>query len=507
MQVRRRSSRLLRPFEWLDDQLRVSRGRQLLNHIFPDHWSFMLGEIAMYSFILLVLTGVFLALYFVPSDAVVTYKGSYAPLYGLKMSEAYQSVVNLSFKVRAGLLMRQVHHWAANIFIGAIAVHMMRVFFTGAFRRPRSINWLVGATMLLLAIFNGFLGYSLADDMLSGIGVRIAYSITESIPLVGSYLATFLWGGNFPGHVIDTRFFLFHVFILPILIAGLLSVHLMLVFFQEHTEFKKKGASERTITGTPLFPGFMAKSMGFMFMCWGVITMLGAFVQIDPIWQYGPFVAYKASDAAQPDWYMGWLEGALRIWPPLETVFPGHMIPAVFYPAVLLPFLTWVLIYSWPFLEEHFTGDRRHHNLLDHPRDRPFRTAFGVSAISFYFILLVAGGDDVLAHFFQVSLSDVVWGFRISVLVLPVVAGAVTHRICIELQRAAPRTKRPRYVVVERAEAGYYATAEGLPVPGKEELEPIEVGMLGDEAAEQVKETPGARFDLETASQRQSHRR
>jgi ubiquinol-cytochrome c reductase cytochrome b subunit len=498
-QTRPRTSRL---FLWADGQLRVSKGRQMLNHIFPDHWSFMLGELAMYSFLLLVVTGIFLTLYFTPSEHPVVYNGVYAPLRGVTMSEAYKSTLDLTFAVRAGLLMRQVHHWAADIFVGAIVVHLGRVFFTGAFRRPRTINWMIGATMLMFAIFNGFLGYSLPDDMVSGIGVRIAYSITESIPIVGSYLASWLWGGTFPGHVIDERFYIIHVLILPGFIAIFLAIHLMLIWTQEHTEFKKAGASETTITGTPLWPGFMAKSAGFMLTCWGVMAALGAFVQINPIWQFGPFDPTHATDAAQPDWYMGWLEGALRLWPPWETVFPGHMVPAPFYPAVALPILTWILLYSWPFLEEHFTGDRRHHNLLDHPRDRPFRTAFGTGMFVFYFLLFVAGGDDVLANFFNVQIQDLVWGLRIAVIVVPVLSGVVAHRICVELQRQRPRTSRPRYVIVERAEAGYYATADGLPVPGKPELEPKDVEEAGDEAAELVREGPTGRRRLTAAISR-----
>ena len=473
-------------FEWLDDRVRASKHRQLLNHIFPDHWSFMLGEMAMYSFIFLVVTGIFLTMYFKPSDTMVVYHGSYAPLDGTRMPEAYLSMLNLSFRVRAGLLVRQAHHWAANIFIGAIVVHMMRVFFTGAFRRPRELNWMIGATMLALAIFNGFLGYSLGDDLVSGIGVRIAYSIVESIPLVGSYLAVWLWNGTFPGHIITTRFFIFHVLILPGAIAALLALHLAFIWTQEHTEFKKKGASEQTITGTPLWPGFTAKSGGFMLVVFGVLVTLAAVVQIDPVWQFGPFVPFKATDAAQPDWYMGWLEGALRLWPNWEVNLPGHMIPVVFFPAVLLPLLTWAIIYAWPSLEKRFTGDRDRHNLLDHPRDRPGRTAFGVGALTFYFLLFVAGGDDVLSNFFHFSIEDFVWGMRITTIVLPLVSGLVAYKICLELQGQRRRTARPRFLIVERAESGYYAATDGLAVPGEEEPDPLDVEEAGNRAAEAV---------------------
>ena len=187
----------------LDERLGIAKGgRTFLDKIFPDHWSFMLGEIALYSFVVLLATGVFLCLYYVPSVAPTVCHTPYLPLNNTITSEAFCSTVNLSFSVRAGLLMRQMHHWACDIFVGSIVLHMARVFFTGAFRKPRELNWTIGLTMLILAILNGFIGYSLPDDLISGTGIRIAFSIVLSIPVVGSYLAFFLFGGNFPGTAI-----------------------------------------------------------------------------------------------------------------------------------------------------------------------------------------------------------------------------------------------------------------------------------------------------------------
>ena len=287
-------------------------GRTFLDKIFPDHWSFMLGEIALYSFVVLLATGVFLSLYYVPSAPQIIYHGSYLPLRGEKVSEAYASTVGLSFDVRSGLLMRQAHHWAADIFLGSIAVHMARVFFTGAFRKPREFNWIVGVTMLILGIVNGFLGYSLPDDLVSGTGIRIAYSIIESIPLVGSYLAFFVFGGNYPGNgVIIPRFFIIHVLIVPLILIGLLAAHLGLLVKQKHTQFPGKGKTEHNVVGSPMFPTFMAKTTGFLFMVTAVIFLLGGFAQINPIWQFGQYEPYQISYAVQPDWYMGWLDGAL----------------------------------------------------------------------------------------------------------------------------------------------------------------------------------------------------
>src|SRR5580704_2179764 len=299
----------------------------------------MLGEIALYSFVVLIATGIFLALYFVPSTAQVIYHGPYKPLDGQVVSAAYASTVDLSFSVRAGLLMRQMHHWACDIFVGAIVLHMARIFFTGAFRKPRELNWTIGITLLILAILNGFIGYSLPDDLVSGTGLRIAYSILLSIPFVGSYLASFLWGGNFPGHIIIERFYIIHVLIIPLVILGLLGAHLGLLVRQKHTQFPGKGRTEHNVVGTPMFPTFMAKTTGFMLMVGGGIALLGGLAQINPIWQFGPYQdPSKISYAVQPDWYMGFLDGALRIMPSWEWTGWGHTIPwEVFLPAVIFP--------------------------------------------------------------------------------------------------------------------------------------------------------------------------
>jgi ubiquinol-cytochrome c reductase cytochrome b subunit len=470
-----------RLYDWMDDRLGISQGgRSLVNKIFPDHWSFMLGEIALYSFITLVLTGIFLTLYFVPSVAVVTYHGPYAPLDGQKVSEAYMSTVNLSFQVRFGLVMRQAHHWAANIFVGSIAVHMARIFFTGAFRRPRELNWMIGVTLLILAIFNGFIGYSLPDDLISGTGLRIAFSILLSVPLVGSYLAFFLFGGNYPGTDIIPRFFIIHVLILPAIIAALIGAHLALLVRHKHTHFRGKGATNTNVVGSPMWPTFAAKTTGFLFLTTGITLLLGSLVQINPIWQFGQYRPYQVSYAVQPDWYMGWLDGALRIMPSWEIVFPGHMIPNAFFPGVLLPGLTFGLFYMWPFIEAKLTRDRGEHHLLDRPRDRPLRTALGAAVLAFYFTLFAASATDVLANYLTLALNDVLWAFRVLVFVVPLVVGPVTYMVCKELQAVPGAGKRKRANIVLRSAAGGYATVpvETRPGDGAVAYEPADLDEL-----------------------------
>ena len=461
---------------WIDDRLGGAKyTRSLLDKIFPDHWSFLLGEIALYSFIVLVATGVFVSLFFVPSANDVVYHGIYKPLRGARVSAAFKSTVDLSFSVRSGLVIRQMHHWAADVFVGSIAVHMSRIFFTGAFRKPRELNWIVGVTLLTLAIVNGFVGYSLPDDLVSGTGLRIAFSIILSIPVVGTYLATFLFGGNFPGDgSIIPRLFIVHVLILPVLIGGLIGVHLALLVRNKHTQFAGHGRTEKNVVGSPLYPTFVAKTTGFLFMITGVLWALGGLAQINPIWQFGQYEPSKISYAVQPDWYMGWLDGALRIMPPWEFAGFGHTIPfVVFLPAVLFPGLTFTLFYAWPFVEAKLTGDRGEHHLLDRPRMRPKRTAIGAGGLAFYFVLFGASSTDVLANFFHISLNEVLWFFRVAVFVIPAAVGLFTYRICLDMAGVSGVGKRKRAVVVTRSAEGEYATTPTAPRPGDGREEPL----------------------------------
>jgi ubiquinol-cytochrome c reductase cytochrome b subunit len=484
----------------LDDRLGLAKGgRVFLDKIFPDHWSFMLGEIALYSFVVLLATGIFLSLYFVPSTQQIIYHGPYKPLDGQWVSEAYNSTVNISFGVRGGLLIRQMHHWAADIFTGSIVVHMARIFFTGAFRKPRELNWTIGIIMLILAIFEGFIGYSLPDDLISGTGLRIGYSIAESIPLVGSYLVSFLWGGRFPGNIIIPRFYIIHVLIIPLILLGLIAAHLGLLVRQKHTQFPGEGRTERNVVGSPMFPTFMAKTTGFLFMVAATTALLGAFVQINPIWQFGSYNASKISYAVQPDWYMGWLDGALRIMPSWEFAGFGHTIPfEVFLPAVVFPGLVFTICLIWPALERRVTGDDEIHHLLDRPRNRPKRTAAGAAMFGLLFTLFAASSTDVLANFFHVSLNAVLWFFRIAVFIVPIVAGLVTYQLCREMQGVRGIGKRKRAVVVRLSAEGEYSTVQAAPRPDDErvELHPepvparIDVEPLGNGDAREPESSP-----------------
>lgn len=448
----------------------------VLNHIFPDHWSFLLGEVAMYSFAVLVTTGIYLTLYYDPSLHTIVYHGNIHTLDGQQMSEAYASVLNISTVVRAGLMVRQMHHWAAEVFIGAICIHCCRVFFTSAYRRPRKVNWNIGVTMLLLAIFEGYFGYSMTNDLLAGTGVRIGYSMAESIPFVGSYLAVWFWRGQYPGqHAYMFRFYILHVLILPLLIIGLLGIHLLLIFRQEHTQFPGKGRTEKNVVGTPLWPMFMAKTTGLFLMVAGGISLMGGLAQIDPVWNIGPYVASKVSYAAQPDWYETWIEGALREMPNWQWSGWGHTVPwNVFLPGIVLPALTFAALYAWPWIEGWFVNDREMHELVAPPRTRPAHTGIGAAFFSFYLILIIASGDDVEAKFFTVSLNAMVWTWRVAQFVVPTIIGLVTYWVCRDLQRVPPRRRQRRSAAVELTRHGsYQAVFDGPPLDGHER-EPLQ---------------------------------
>jgi ubiquinol-cytochrome c reductase cytochrome b subunit len=442
--------------------------RKALRYAFPDHWTFLFGEIALYSFVVLVATGIFLTLFFEPSLARTTYDGTYAPLRGVEVSLAYDSALRLSFDVNGGLLMRQTHHWAALVFVAAISVHLMRIFFTGAFRKPRDLNYYIGLTMLVLALIEGFAGYSLLDDLLSGMGLAIAYATTLSIPLIGGDVSFLIWGDQFPGSEdFISRLFIVHVLILPVIIGGLIAVHLLMIALPHHTQFRGGGATERNVVGTPMWPGYALRSLGLLFATAGALFLLGGLIQVNPIWQWGQYEIYDGTNGAQPDWYMGWLIGALRIMPPIEPSLFGYtLFPNPFFGGLLVPSLVFGLLYMWPSIERRVTGDRAVHNLLDRPRDNPSRTAVGAALFTFITLIFLAGAADRIFVSFGIDYGTQVWIFRVAVFVLPAAVYLLTRRICEELRESNWHPLREPPVVVARGESGGFQ-GEGVGGPSK----------------------------------------
>lgn len=417
---------------------RSPRVRKVLDKVFPDHWSFLLGEIAMYSFFVLVGTGVFLLFHFDRGPGDVVYDGSYEPMRGLEVSRPYASTLDLSFDVRGGLLARQVHHWSALVFTAAIALHAMRNFFTGAFRRPRRLNWCIGVTLLALALANGFMGLSLPDDLLSGTGVRIAYTFAQSVPVVGPELAFLVFDGEFPAEGMISNLYWLHVLVLPLAIGGLFALHMFLVIRQTHTQFPGGRRREENVVGDRAWPSYLAKTIALFLVVAGVLTVLGSQIQINPMWLYGQFDAAAATVPAQPDWYLQWVEGALRIYPPLGFEILGQEITSPLVVGVVFPLTVFALLYAWPFLEERISGDRGYHHLLDRPRDRPLRTAFGAGAVSFLGLLVSAASHDAQGLILEVGVDAMTWAYRMAVLVVPPLVSLLTWHLCHALQEREP---------------------------------------------------------------------
>ncbi|NKX93175.1 cytochrome bc complex cytochrome b subunit [Sanguibacter hominis ATCC BAA-789] len=425
--------------DYLDQRTGVGNAvKEFARKVFPDHWSFLLGEIALYSFVVLLISGGFLTMFFVPSMGLITYPEDSLPvaMQGVEMSEAFASTLHLSFEVRGGLLMRQIHHWAALLFMASIVTHMMRVFFTGAFRKPRELNWVVGFTLMILGLLAGFSGYSLPDDVLSGNGLRIADGVAKSIPIIGAYASYILFGGEFPGEHIIPRLFTVHILLIPALILAFVGLHLLMVVVHKHTQYPGGGRSDKNVVGFPLFPVYVAKAGGFFFVVFGVLALMGSTLAINNVWNYGPYDPSPVSAGAQPDWYMLFLEGALRLMPGWEWVVGGFTIPInILVPGVVIPGILFTALALYPFIEARVSGGKGEHHVLDRPRNVPVRTGLGVALLTAFVILVLAGSNDLIATHFHMSINTITWTFRVLFFAGPVLGFWITKRICLSLQR------------------------------------------------------------------------
>jgi ubiquinol-cytochrome c reductase cytochrome b subunit len=424
-----------KPLRKLDERLGFAgTARSALGKVFPDHWSFMLGEIALYSFVVLVATGVYLTIFFDATSAEKLYTGSYAPMHGHMASGAFVSTVRISWDVRGGLLIRQAHHWAAHIFIGAIVLHLCRMFFTGMFRKPRELNWVVGVTLLLLAILNAFAGYSLPDDLLSGTGLHIFNSVVLAVPVVGSWLAFLIFGGEFPGDIVQ-RLYPVHILLVPAAIAALIAVHLGVLIKQKHSQFAGPGRRDSNVVGSRVWPAYALRSLALLAAVTGVTLLIGGWFQINPIWVWGDFESPTITSPSVADWYILWIEGALRLVPGVKVTVFGHLLPNPFWASVLLPAITFGALYLWPWIDRWVTGDRDTHHITGRPRDFPVRTAIGVGALTFYGMLLIAGSEELLVQWTHAPIGVVRGILRVLTLVLPFVTGAVAYALATALRR------------------------------------------------------------------------
>jgi ubiquinol-cytochrome c reductase cytochrome b subunit len=435
---------------YVDERFKLSGWiRDYGRKIFPDHWSFMLGEVALYALIVVLLSGTFLTFFFQASMVETHYEGSYAPLKGIEMSAAMASTLDISFDIRGGLLVRQIHHWAALLFVASIGLHMLRVFFTGAFRKPREINWLLGFTLFILAMAEGFTGYSLPDDLLSGNGLRIIDGMVKGLPIVGTWISYLLFGGEFPGTSVIGMFYSLHILLLPAILVAIVGIHVIMVFVNKHTQYAGPGRTNDNVVGVPVMPVFAAKAGGFFFIVFGVIVLVAANVTINPIWNYGPYDPSPVSAGTQPDWYIGFADGLLRLIPPgweLE-IFGFTLSLNILVPLLVLP-LFLALVAFYPFFEAWVTGDKRHHNIADRPRNAPMRTAIGAAGVTFYAVMWAAASSDLIATHFKVTMEGVIHVAQALLILGPIFAFIVTRRICFALQ------KKDREIALHGYESG-----------------------------------------------------
>jgi ubiquinol-cytochrome c reductase cytochrome b subunit len=415
---------------------RVARVVDGLKHrAVPSHWSSMFAEVALYSLVVVFVTGIFLTFFYDPSNTLVKYDGAYVPLQGIEISRALDSTLHVSFEVRGGLLIRQAHHWASLLLLAALGVHLLSMFFTGGFRRPRRLNWVVVFLVFVLSLVAGLTGYALPDDMLSGSGLRIVHGVVLGIPVVGTWLSFLVFGGEFPSTIIAT-FYPLHAIIVPLLILALVVLYIVLIASQKPAQFAAPGRTNDNVVGVPVLPTYALKTGGLFFIVFAVVMLISATVTINPIWNYGPSSPGDASAGSQPDWYTGFLDGALRLVPPgWEIVLFGRTLTlAVLAPLTVIGiFMLLVLVY--PFVEGWITGDKREHNILDRPRNAPVRTAIGVAGVLFYATLWAAASADVAATHFRVSVESLIHFYQAMLVIGPVVGFVVARKVAMALQR------------------------------------------------------------------------
>jgi ubiquinol-cytochrome c reductase cytochrome b subunit len=383
--------------------------RDALQRDTEDRWAGVFGRIAGYSFAVAVVTGVLLLPFFRPSMATVVYHGSYRLLDGVTMSQAYRSVLAISFDVRGGLLVRQVHHWSADMFVAAVCLRLLRVFFRGRFCGRALAGWLIWVALLPLGMFAAYTGTLLPDDGLSGGSLSVITGVLLSVPVIGTHLVFAIFGGAPPGHQIIGRDYWVHILVLPAVAGALLLA-----------SFGPSLRWPRRVGPDPLLP----------FTC-AVLVLLATIAQINPVWLVGPYQPGSVSAGAVPDWYMGWLDGPLRLMPAWELSIAGHPLSLdVLIPGLVVPALFFTLLAAYPLLERRLTGDQGLHHVLDRPRDAATRTAVGAAGLTFYGVLWAAAANDQIAYHLQIDLYRVTWIFRVLVLAGPMLAFLITRGIC-----------------------------------------------------------------------------
>ncbi|WP_347978706.1 cytochrome b N-terminal domain-containing protein [Microbacterium sp. ProA8] len=414
----------------VDDTWAALRRRRV-----PTHWTNLFGIVTVASIVVVTVTGILLMFFYTPSSEATVYDGSYAPLHGATVSQAFASTMRVTFDVPGGVVLRQAHHWAALLLPAAIVVQLAATFFTGAFRRPRRALWVLLLLALIAALASGWSGYALPDDMLSGTGLRIVEGILLGIPVIGTWLASVLFGGPFPGRIIENLYPL-HVVVFPGALLLLVALRALGAWQHGPPQFPGRGRTPENVVGVALIPTAVTRAGGLFLVVTGLLLLISATVTVSPIWLYGPADPGNAGAGSQPDWYTGFLDGALRLVPPgWEVVWLGRTWTLAILAPLAIVGAFFAFVAAYPFLEEGVTGDRGDHHLLDRPRHAPTRTGLGVAGLVFVGVLWAAGGADIIATAFSMSIEHVITALQVALVVGPFVAFTVARRICFGLQR------------------------------------------------------------------------
>lgn len=415
-----------RMVDLVDERLHLrTDARKTANKVFPSNWSFLLGEVALFSLVILVLTGVFLTFFYRPNVEMVTYTGSNPVFAGRELPAAFESIVRLSSDVNGGLLFRRLHRGASHLFIATVVLHMLRILLTGAFRKPREINYFVGIGLLTLSFFAGFTGYSLPYDSLAGTGIRIAYTELLSLPLIGDRVAFWIFGGAFPTGDVIPRFFVLHVMLLPAALIGAVGLHLFIVYRQKHTQFPRLGVDgHNLVLGKPLWPLQFAESATLFLWVGGLLAAAAVLIPWSDVTLLGPYIPGEVGNNAQPDWFLFWLEGALRIFPGIEfTIPPGIVISGPFVAGIVLPGLIFTFLAAYPFIEKRVYKLDGEWHVLQNPLEIPLRAGVMLGVFSGLLILSAAATNDILSRMFGIPIEAITWIARIAVVVVPIVLG------------------------------------------------------------------------------------
>ncbi len=398
-------------YKWLDERLDLGRlNKKFMRKAFPVHHSFFLGEITLFAFIALVLTGLFLTFNYEPSARIIKYQGEDLPA-------AYASVLYID-SLPFGKVIRSVHHWSAHIMIAAAFLHLLRILVTGAYKKPREINWYIGLGLLGLAVVTAFTGYSLPYDAYAVTATQIGYGIGASIPYVGQWISQVMFGGEFPTLRSLPRLYSIHVVWLPLTLLALIGLHMLIMIKQKHTQprYAEKIAPGK-ILGVPMMP-MQAAVMGLLFLLYlGVLFILGGVFIAHPIEAYGPPGA--STPAVKPDWYFLWIYGILQIIPN-SWVIPlpwGQELNPEFIGGVLIPGILGIAAVLLPLVDARKTKMR----YLELPSHHPLRTSVTVGILFFFFVGTLAGWKQ------ELGLSNaVLWTMLI---LIPLASATVTYML------------------------------------------------------------------------------